>query len=491
MVPVFAVHFHSMAPTPEACPPNRDGAGGQSIDQSVLPSRPTAASRPWSRRAWGAGAVAATLLVWVNAVAQPEHAPDSADPSEVPSTPPPNDNQPAAAPPAATPPAAPAPKVQEVETELRLNDGRQITGVLVDQDDFTITLRVAGIETPFPRSAINRVRTRPSVEEEYKAYKAKVRDLDFLERLKIADWLRSKERYELSLKEIEGILTLDPRNVEAAQLRTRVLLEQDLASRRMPPGTAPKPRERKSQNDDSEFPLLTDDQINLIRVFEVDLNAGPRLTVSKEAIERLIETYGGHDGVPTTREGREAFLRKPASEILTILFRLRAREMYNEVRVLDHPPALRAFRDDVHNSWFLNSCATTACHGGPDAGRLHLANKGTPPDRIVYTNFLIMDRFRLKDGRPLIDWDHPAESPLLLMALPRGAAGTVHPEVRVGKNKVRWRSVLSGDTDPRYKKAIAWIESMYRPRPDYPIDYEPPKARGGSEGSETEGEPGR
>lgn len=421
------------------------------------------------------------LLVWANAVAQPEHAPD-AEPIAAPVGPAPGADAPAAKKVTETP---------EVETELLLTDGRRITGVLVEQTELTVTLRVAGIETPFPRTAISRLRTRPGVEEEYKSLRAKVRDLDFIERIKIADWLRVKERFDLSLQELDGVLALDPRNVEAAQLRTRALLEQDLASRRLPPGAAPKPKERKVSRAEADFPLLTDDQINLIRVFEVDLNAGPRLTVSKEAIEKLVETYGGRDEVPTTREGRDAFLRKPASEILGVLFRLRAREMYNEVKVLDHPPALRAFRDDVHNAWFLNSCATTACHAGSDAGRLHMANKGTPPDRVVYTNFLIMDRFRLKDGRPLIDYDHPAESPLLLMAMPRGAAGTRHPEEMVGKNKVRWRSVLSGPDDPRYKKAIAWIESMYRPRPEYPVEYEAPKATGSGGGGAGEPDAGQ
>jgi hypothetical protein len=420
-------------------------------------------SWPRGTLAWGVLAAFAISA----AAAQPIHGPD-AEPDQPGSEP--------AAPPTPQPKPSEVTRADEVETELTLIDGRRITGVLVDQSKAGVTLRVAGIQTPFARSTISKVRTLPSVEEQYKSLRSRAKDLDFLERLKIADWLRSRERFDLAMVELDGILALDPRNYDAADLRTRVLLEQDLASRRLPPGTAPKPKEPKVEKESKEFPLLDDDQINLLRVFEADLNANPRLSISRETIDRLIETYGGHDGIPTTREGRDAFRRKPPVEILAILFRLRARELYSDVKMLDHPPSLRRFRDDVHNSWLLNSCATTACHAGPDAGRLYLANKGSPPDRVVYTNFLILDRFKMSDGRPLIDYDHPAESPLLQLALPRGAAGIRHSEATVGKNKVRWRSVLSGPDDPRFRKSVQWIESMYRPRPDYPIDYQPPKA---------------
>ena len=47
----------------------------------------------------------------------------------------------------------------------------------------------------------------------------------------------------------------------------------------------------------------------------------------------------------------------------------------------------------------------------------------------------------------------------------------------VGKNKVRWRPVITSSDDPRYRKVIAWIESMYKPRQDYPIDYAAPEGK--------------
>jgi hypothetical protein len=381
-----------------------------------------------------------------------------------------------AQPPAVAPPAPqpPVPKLPDVE--LRLHDGRTIKGSLVAQDELTVTIKVAGIATPFERSLINRLRTLPTVDEQYKSLRQRVKDLDFVERLKIADWLRTEERFDIALAEVDGVLGLDPGNPTAEKLRTQILLEHDLATRRQAPNAAPKPKPKPAAAN-TEFPLLTDEQINLMRVFEVDLAANPRLAVTRETIQRFMETYAGREGMPTTREAKDAFLRKPASEILQIMFRLRAREFYGDVKVMDHPTAIRNFRDDVHNAWILNTCATTACHGGEESGKLRLANKGIPPDRVVYTNLLILDRFRMKDGRALINYEHPAESPLLQMALPRGDTATPHPDVMVGKNKVRWRPVLTSTDDPRYRKVIAWIESMYKPRQDYPIDYAPPEGK--------------
>lgn len=475
-----------MAPNPKGGPRHESGLPGQRHDQSAhLPQTPVAA-RSWPLRArrrvvW-VGCLAGSLvgsLVGSITWAQAEHAPD-AEPAMVPTAEAPT---PSAAPeanpvPAETSPKHPVEPIEEVKTELLLNDGRRIEGVLVEQTETTVTIRVAGIAAPFPRTQINRLRTLQTVPEKYKSLRSRVKDLDFVERLKIADWLRSEEAFELALAEINGVIALDQFNIEARDLKLQVLLEQDLASKRVPPGEAPKPREIKPVEQDAAFPLLNDEQMNLIRVFEVDLKTSPRLQISKETIDSFLDDYRGRDGIPTTREGRDAFHRKPPVEILAAMFRVAAREYYPKVTVQDNPPSVRAFRDDVHNSWFLNSCATTACHGGNDAGRFYVANKGVPPDRMVLTNFLIIDRFKLADGRPLINYDRPAESPLLQLALPKSMGAVQHPDVMVGRNKVRWRSVFADQNDPRFLKAVQWIESMYKPRPDYPIDYQAPKAGG-------------
>jgi hypothetical protein len=51
--------------------------------------------------------------------------------------------------------------------------------------------------------------------------------------------------------------------------------------------------------------------------------------------------------------------------------------------------------------------------------------------------------------------------------LPRGDAQLPHPDVH------GWKPVF-GKNDRLRREALAWIEAMMRPRPVYPVDYEPP-----------------
>ena len=87
--------------------------------------------------------------------------------------------------------------------------------------------------------------------------------------------------------------------------------------------------------------------------------------------------------------------------------------------------------------------------------------------------------FRTNDYyQSLIDWDDPARSPLLQMALNRSDSLTPHPDVGSGPGSRGWRPVFRSTEDRRFQLAVEWIRSMYRPRPEYPIDYQPPLPSG-------------
>ena len=64
------------------------------------------------------------------------------------------------------------------------------------------------------------------------------------------------------------------------------------------------------------------------------------------------------------------------------------------------------------------------------------------------------------------------------MALSRSASLTPHPDVGRGPGSRGWRPVFRSTEDRRFQQAVDWIRSMYRPRPDYPIDYQPPLPAG-------------
>jgi hypothetical protein len=138
------------------------------------------------------------------------------------------------------------------------------------------------------------------------------------------------------------------------------------------------------------------------------------------------------------------------------------------VEVLSEPYALNLFREDVHNTWLMNGCATSRCHGGLQGGRLFLHRENHRDERVRSTNLLILERLRLEGQPPLVNYEEPMMSLLVQHALPRNRARLPHPDVP------GWRPVFTPIAQPLLERTIAWIEAMMQPRPEYPIDYDPP-----------------
>ncbi len=428
----------------------------------MIPATP---GRPWRNvPTLIAGLMAAWALV-ATPSARAQQAPQPAP--ESPPPPQPEEAKPAEPDASEEPPAS-------QEAELILKDGRRVSGMLIEQTKDTVRLSIAGVPTTFPQDSVDRVRILPSVEERYAALRGAISDEDVDGILRLAEWLRARERFDLALSEIDRALAVDPNNGSARDLKVLVTEQKKLMAASRPAGrheATPRPAQ-------AQFPLLTEDQINLIRVYEIDLKDPPRMIIPRDLTKRFLDRYAGKESpskgpVPVTPEGREVFMRQRPADILAWFFDFKAREFYPEVKVLENPRSLQSFRDRVHRTWLINSCATSHCHGGENAGRLYLFNRQSNSDRTVYTNFLILDRFRLPDGTPLINYTEPARSPLLEMGLPRDQAVFKHPEASMPG--ARWKPVfLQGRTDDRFNQAVEWIRSMYPEHADYPINYAPP-----------------
>lgn len=351
-----------------------------------------------------------------------------------------------------------------------------LVGVLVSESEAEIVLDIEGVRQAIPRRDIVTMAEEVSVEEKYRAMRRNVPDDDADLRRQIARWLMREHRYDLAVDELEGILEIDPYSQETSDL-LRVARAQLALQERAHQGKQSDAHEPPPDRGLPAVPLLTPEQINLLRVYEVNLASPPRMTVAPEAVLRFLDAYGSDPLLPQTEAGREAFLKEGAPVILREMFRLRAREFYGEVKVHDDPRPFALFRDHVNRTWLVNYCASSECHGGGEAGRLRLVGRQARTDAGVYTNFLILDRFRLEDGSPLIDYATPARSPLLQMGLPREEAATPHPEVPVGPGgRDAWRPIFRSADDRRYRQAVDWIMSHYQPRPEYPVEYPPPEA---------------
>ena len=359
---------------------------------------------------------------------------------------------------------------------VTLNDGTRLEGEFVRESIDFVVIRIDGVEAPIDGSKVVDISVVGDLFEQYVELRKQIRDNDVDRLLALVRWLTQRQMYDEAIAELDDIQKQEPFNADARALRKTVSQLKLLRDRRRArPGEDAEPQ-RESVDEPRRLPpgafgLLTKEQINLIKVYEVDLDDPPHVIVRRETVDRLLQRYAEHPLVPVTREGRQAFLRKPAIDVLSVMFQIGARDLYGEVEVIGQPTSMRLFRDHVHAGWLVNRCGTTQCHGGADAGQLMLTNRRSRSDEAVYTNFLILDRFRTSLGAPMISYEAPERSALMQMGLPRADALYPHPPVK------GWRPVFRSRQDPGYRRAVAWIKSMYRPHPDYPITYTPPGQR--------------
>lgn len=390
----------------------------------------------------------------------------------------------------ATLPQVPERRAQPVpgdEVVLIMRDGQRISGIFVAQTPELVAIRVGGVEARVPASDVERVVAKMPLHERYRQMRAMIDDGDAERLLLVAEWLRTNGLLDEAAAELDFVLKLEPSNGEAARLRDLVEKQRALRDRQrelsgLPPRTArPAQRAPSSIDEDRrdelwEPPTLTSEQINLVRVYEVDLADSPRLVIPRETVERLLTRYASNPLIPTSREGRAQFHRLPPEEILSVMFRVQARDLYGEVQVLANPPSVRQFKDNVNRGWLATSCASTACHGGPDAGALQLVGRRPSSDASVYSNFLTIERHRLPSGEPLLNFDDPERSPLLQMGLPRQDALFPHPDVK------GWTPAFRNARAKRFQQTAEWIRSLYQPRPEHPIAFPPAGPEGAPAG---------
>ncbi|HEB61238.1 MAG TPA: hypothetical protein ENJ06_05370 [Phycisphaeraceae bacterium] len=356
------------------------------------------------------------------------------------------------------------------EAVILLDNGQVVHGGLKFQGDDQVILVIAGIDLVLDRKEVRRLELLPPVEERYREKRSQIDDHDYVSRLNLAEWLREEGALDLALKEAGAVLDAQPDNHEARKLFYTI--GEQLALRSRKGKGSPRAVSRLSRAELLKLlpdDRLSEDDVNLLRVYEVNLKHPPRIVVPRDVRERLIEQYTGNPLIPTTREARALLMREPDDKVLALIFKLGAKEFYPEVRVMGQPESLRLFRDDVHRRWLLPSCGTIRCHGGPFAGRFFLYTKDRASDRTVYSNFLTIERFRTSDNQSLLDYENPEESILFQYGLPHDLAQADHPDVR------GWHPVFRNMQDRTFRKSVRWVKSLYRPRPHHRIDYQPPR----------------
>lgn len=351
---------------------------------------------------------------------------------------------------------------------VTFNDGRNLVANLIDDGFESVVLDIGGVRTSYDRAAVSLVEPFPTDRELYDRFRTTLDPDQYEARYTLAVWLHSRKMYDEAKGELESLLEAT-NHYEAKRLLAEVKAQLDLLKPRERPADA----ESSRGSDDSSRPdpvrgrILTPAEVNLIKVYELDLDNPPRLKVSDELIRAMFEKYADSELIPAKAAERNAFFSKDPVDIVRILFALKARELYGDIDVLGEPEQLNLFRTRVHNTWLIGNCATSKCHGGPDGGRLYLHNRNHKNDEVRYTNLLIALRTTI-NGQALVDFERPIDSLLYQYALPRTEARRQHPDVR------GWEPVFTPSRRGLAEDFVKWVNSMHRPRPEYPVEYEPP-----------------
>lgn len=364
------------------------------------------------------------------------------------------------------------------ECVITLTTGRKLTGLMMESSDESVVLRINGIDTTYRRARIASIDFLPPINERFDRLRAGLADSDIDGRLILVDWLRDRRAYSLAILELDSILELEPNHPEAGILKTWLEQHLKLARSRSQrsPERSPEKVTRREPIKKNNIPMLTDEQINIIRVYEIDLDNPPRLKIDDSTIRELMLSYP--EKFPADDKQRDAILKASTIDKLKLMFRERARDLYPQVKVLEHPESFDDFKKHIagRTGWLINGCATTRCHGGEEAGRFQLSNHNPNSNSAIYTNFIRIEQFKLADGTPLINHAEPERSPLVQMAMVRSRSLYPHPTIDPTKHGRDWRPIFRSNSTSGFRKTVDWIRSLYTPRPDYGFEYPPAEA---------------
>ncbi len=350
--------------------------------------------------------------------------------------------------------------------------GRKLTGIMMESNDENVVLRINGIDTTYRRAKIDSIDFLAPVSERFREFRRAVPDSDIDGRLMLVDWLRDRRAYELAIEELESILEFEPNNPQAKILKTWLDEHLKLAQNRVDRAQSSH-QIRESRRAKNNIPTLTEEQINLIRIYEIDLANPPRFKIKDKTIKELM--LRSPELFPVDDRQRQAIIDGSDFEKLKLLFRHKARDLYPQIQILEDPSSFQDFKKTVagRTGWMINGCATARCHGGEDAGSFRLTNRSPNSAESMYTNFAVIDQYTLRDGTPLINYSDPERSPLVQLGMVRSRSMYPHPEIDAIKYGRSWRPVFRSITSANFKRTIDWIRSLYTPRPDYGFDYPP------------------
>lgn len=226
----------------------------------------------------------------------------------------------------------------------------------------------------------------------------------------------------------------------------------------------------QNRPDKKDDQLLSAEDLALIQVYEVDLQADPppRVIIARDKLRDFLKEFQQDDRVPRGKQNQERWLRSDGHEQLELLFQLKARSYYEHVRIRSKVQSLSDW-GNIHRRYVLGYFQPN--FGDGDVKGLYLFPRGRDADRIEMTNFYILTQVAI-DGKPIIDRNIPEESLLVQWGLPRDSAKFPAPDDIKG-----WEPKFKSVDDERFVEHVDWIKSLIAANQgsNYGINYKMPK----------------
>lgn len=349
--------------------------------------------------------------------------------------------------------------------------GETFTGEITRNRDGSVTVISHGIATQIDPTDVAVVLPATSIDEEFHNREARLDPRDVSGRIDLANWASQNDRPDLAVTVLQQALQISPGNRQAAVAlnianRQVELNEAAHHSRAAGIATTRSATTQRSTATTAEaeqsgpHQVLTDEDINTLRQKELPADDESVRIVLRGDVMRRYLAHGDHDVA--------AFRQLPLSQQARQILASGDPDLLPDVRVLNDPPSLRIFRQQI-DPIIETACGTVGCHGGTGGGDFHLYSNDIP--NAAYTNFYILQTYSTLIGgvpRPTVDRTLPEQSLILQFGLAASEASMPHPAVPNFRPRFRVRS------DGGYQHVLEWIADDLNPvLPDYGLAVSP------------------
>lgn len=358
---------------------------------------------------------------------------------------------------------------------ITLNDGRQVEGEFISDLDQIVTIKINNIPIPFPRENIVRIETKLTLSEQYAQRLADLDPKNLNAQLDLVRWLYNKNTHQADTIAYPALLILvrDNPNSSFAKLLLDAVSQRiyEYPEQQQFDSTTPtyKPSDTDKTEPTDDLHLLSDEDINLIKIMEIDLSTKPNVSVPSDVINELFDNYRDNDALEKYlgRAGEAKFRQLKGYQQLEVMFNAKARPLYKKVIVRTEPQALKTYRLTINKNYVMNYCGKCHNSSNPGNGLTLITSKSRKNNEaIAYTNFYILHKSSAPTGKLINRNPNSIDTSILLQyGLPYKEATYRHPDVP------HYRPYFNGRKDQRFKNMVKWIKSLYSPTPSYMIDY--------------------